>query len=85
MFLHNYVLSNFDHNYQIPFLLRILIVFWFYRQINIELEALIAQPLQAERGQASILYVIVYGNVWEKCILPGGELNPGLPRDRRGY
>ena len=19
------------------------------------------------------------------CILPGGELNPGLPRDRRGY
>ena len=21
----------------------------------------------------------------KRCILPGGELNPGLPRDRRGY
>ena len=24
-------------------------------------------------------------NLQQKCVLPGGESNPGLPRDRRGY
>ena len=54
-------------------------------QNDVEAEAPIAQALQAERGHTSVFVVNVYGNVLEKWILPGGELNPGLPRDRRGY
>ena len=32
-----------------------------------------------------LLLTVFLQNLQQKCVLPGGESNPGLPRDRRGY
>ena len=45
----------------------------------------IVVALEAKQGVLPPLLVILSARLLLKKILPVGELNPGLPRDRRGY